>query len=274
MTKPYGISVLSFNHPELTSKCLKSVLQWAPAKNVYLTHNGSLEKHVAQLKARFPEIHHILVAENKGYACGANIALTESLKHFNSVLFLTNDTEVICLPEAAPINFSSIKLLRRNSTEIDSVMGALNPRIGKLKHLKSLAEHDPRDLTYVPGTAFWMNQETFMALHGFDERFHTYWEDVDFSLRAHRKGIPISYDENTVCRHKIGKTCHKDRFYTYELFQRNRGRCMTKNNLISVRFYLNYIPDIIKYSRSEYRRALSIFNDHRLEKDVLYDCAR
>jgi hypothetical protein len=267
MTKPYGISVLSFNHPELTAKCLKSVLQFAQPENVFLTHNGSLEKHVAQLKTQFPEINHIFVTENKGYTRGANMALTETLKHFNSVLFLTNDTEAISLPEFAPQNFSSIKLLRRNSTEVDSVMGALDPRIGKLKHLKSLADHNPRDLTYIPGTAFWINRETFKELIGFDERFHTYWEDVDFSLRAHQKGIPVSYDETTVFRHKIGKTCHKDRFYTYELFQRNRGRCMTKNNLTSLRFYFNYIPDILKYCRSDYRKALSIFNNHRLAKD-------
>lgn len=267
MSKPYGISVLSYNHPELTAKCLRSVLQFAPSHNVFLTHNGSLEKHVAELKRQFPAINHIVVAENKGYTGGANAALTETLKHYETVLFLTNDTEAISLPAVAPKNFSSIKLLRRNSEEIDSVMGALNPRTGKLKHLKKLSDHHPRDITYIPGTAFWINQETFKALQGFDERFHTYWEDVDFSIRAHQQKIPVSYDETTVFRHKIGKTCHKDRFYTYELFQRNRGRCMTKNNLTSLRFYFNYIPDIVKYSRSNYRKALDIFNNHRLVKD-------
>lgn len=267
MTKPYGIAVLSYNHPELTAKCVNSVLKFAPAQNVFLTHNGSLEKHVAELKKLFPHINHNIIAENKGYTGGANTAIAETLKHFESVLFLTNDTEAIQLPDAAPQSFSSIKLLRRNSEEIDSVMGALNPRTGKLKHLKKLSDHSPRDITYIPGTAFWINVDTFNALKGFDERFHTYWEDVDFSLRAHQKNIPVMYDETTVFRHKIGKTCHKDRFYTYELFQRNRGRCMTKNGLTSIRFYFNYIPDILKYSRSNYRKALDIFNNHRLTKD-------
>jgi len=110
-----------------------------------------------------------------------------------------------------------------------------------------------------------MTQNTFEQLQGFDERFHTYWEDVDFSLRAHKKNISLGYCDKTIFRHKIGKTCHKDRFYTYELFQRNRGRCMTKNSLTSLRFYMNYIPDILKYSRSDYKKALSIFNNHRLK---------
>lgn len=267
MSKPYGISILSFNHPELTAKCVNSVLQFANPENIFLTHNGSLEKHIASLKTQFPQITHIILAENRGYSGGANFAIREALKHFKAVLFLTNDTEAITLPEQAPAHFCSVKLLRRNSEEIDSVMGALNPRTGRLKHLKKLSDHNKRDITYVPGTAFWINQQTFSKLKGFDERFHTYWEDVDFSLRAHQQNLAIGYDETTVFRHKIGKTCHKDRFYTYELFQRNRGRCMTKNKLTSLRFYFNYIPDIIKYSRTDYRKALSIFNNHRLAKD-------
>lgn len=268
MKKPYGISVLSFNHPELTAKCLKSVLNHAPPENIFLTHNGSLTKHSEKLKAEFPEIKHILIGENKGYSAGANVTLNEVFKHFSDVLFLTNDTEAISLPDVAPRAFSSIKLLRRNSEEIDSVMGSLNPRLGQLKHLKQLSDHQASDIQYIPGTAFWIDRDSFNQLQGFDERFHTYWEDVDLSLRAHKKNIPLGYDHTTVFRHKIGKTCHKDRYYTYELFQRNRGRCMTKNKLTSFRFYLNYIPDILKYSRSDYRKALSIFKNHRLKSEL------
>lgn len=265
MKKPYAISVLSYNHPELTAKCLKSVLLQAKPENIFLTHNGSLEKHVARLKEEFPQINHVLMTENKGFSGGANVALVTAFQKHSEVLFLTNDTEAISLPESAPKEFSSIKLLRRNSEEIDSVMGSLNPRTGKLKHLKKLTDHNNEELTYIPGTAFWMTQSTFEKLQGFDERFHTYWEDVDFSLRAHKENIPLGYCDKTVFRHKIGKTCHKDRFYTYELYQRNRGRCMTKNNLTSIRFYLNYIPDILKYSRRDYKKALNIFNSHRLK---------
>ncbi len=265
MKKPYAISVLSYNHPELTAKCLKSVLLYAQPENVFLTHNGSLEKHVARLKLEFPDINHIEVSENKGFSGGANVALVTAFAKCDEVLFLTNDTEAIALPDLAPKEFSSIKLLRRNSEEIDSVMGALNPRTGKLKHLKNLNDHNHKELKYIPGTAFWMTKSAFEKLQGFDERFHTYWEDVDFSLRAHKENITLGYCDKTVFRHKIGKTCHKDRFYTYELYQRNRGRCMTKNNLTSVRFYLNYIPDILKYSRSDYKKALSIFTTHRLK---------
>lgn len=265
MKKPYAISVLSYNHPELTAKCLKSVLLYTSAENVFLTHNGSLQKHVERLKNEFPDITHILVSENKGFSGGANVAIKTAIEKYDNVLFLTNDTEAIQLPMTAPENFSSIKLLRRNSEEVDSVMGALNPRTGKLKHLKKLADHQNHDLTYIPGTAFWITKEAFQKLEGFDERFHTYWEDVDLSLRAHQKNISLGYCDQTIFRHKIGKTCHKDRFYTYELYQRNRGRCMTKNNLTSLRFYMNYIPDIIKHSRSDYKKALSIFNNHRLK---------
>ena len=266
MQKPYGISILSYNHPDLTAKCLRSVLQHSAPENVFLTHNGSLQHHREKLVLEFSQIQHIFVEENHGYSAGANHALKAAFEKFETVLFLTNDTELIQLPKTAPKNFNSIQLLRRNSQEIDSVMGALNPKTGRLKHLKKMNDLRRSEISYIPGTAFWIDRNSFNTLKGFDERFHTYWEDVDFSLRAHKAQISLGYDSETICRHKIGKTCHKDRFYTFELFQRNRGRCLTKHKMTSLRFYWNYIPDVIRYSRADYKKALSILKAHRLKE--------
>ena len=86
MKKPYAISVLSYNHPELTAKCLKSVLLYVKSKNIFLTHNESIEKHIARLKDEFSKINHVLIPENKAFSGGANVTLVTSLqksfKHF------------------------------------------------------------------------------------------------------------------------------------------------------------------------------------------------
>lgn len=261
----FAVSILSYNHPEITAKCLRSVLALHPPENIFLTHNGSLAAHQEQLINEFPQINHHLVKNNNGYSAGANETLKNVFEKFENVLFLTNDTELINLPTQPPHGFCSVQLLKRNTAEIDSIMGALNPKNGSLKHLKNLNDIKQNEISYIPGTAFWLDKKTYSILGSFDERFHTYWEDVDLSLRAHKLGIKLQYSSETVCRHKIGKTCHKHRFYTYELFQRNRGRCLSKNNLISFGFYFSYIPDILKYSRSDYKKAFSIFKEHRMK---------
>jgi GT2 family glycosyltransferase len=82
-------------------------------------------------------------------------------------------------------------------------------------------------LPYVPGTAFLIDHSSYQSLLQptfFDESYHTYWEDVDLSLKALSSGIKLSALPTWKLSHGIGKTCHKDRFYTSELFPRNRDK--------------------------------------------------
>ena len=74
-------AILSFNHPEITSRCVKSVVRYfadnapqASLKNIILVHNGSRPEHVETLKISWPQIHHLELASNRGFSGGANAA--------------------------------------------------------------------------------------------------------------------------------------------------------------------------------------------------------
>ena len=188
-------AILSYNHPEHTANCLQSALIFFKAQDIFLIHNGSLTQHSQTLKNQFPDIHHIELAVNTGFTGGANALLKFAFKSHSTVLFLTNDTELTAVDFSFKNNlkdpdlfFSSIKLMKRNSNDIDSVMGGLDPSCGKLSHQKSDAIQNKKLIPYIPGTAFWISKKYFELLSGFDESFHTYWEDVDFSLRAQNFG--------------------------------------------------------------------------------------
>jgi GT2 family glycosyltransferase len=79
---------------------------------------------------------------------------------------------------------------------------------------------------YVPGTAFLLDRESWQKLahdgRAFDESLHTYWEDVDLSMRAHAEKVKVAPWPAVQLLHKVGKTCHRNPFYTRFLFQRNR----------------------------------------------------
>jgi GT2 family glycosyltransferase len=77
-------------------------------------------------------------------------------------------------------------------------------------------------LPYVPGTAFLIHREIFKHTGDLDESLHTYWEDVDYSQRVRLGGLKMDLNLNFELIHKVGKTCHKDPFYTNHLFKRNR----------------------------------------------------
>lgn len=266
-------AILSYNHPEHTANCINSALHFFQAKEIFLIHNGSLPQHVLNLKNQFPDIHHIELSTNAGFTAGANALLRFAFQTHKSVLFLTNDTELTAVDFSfrdrltdPDLFFSSIQLMKRNSNTIDSTMGFLNPTNGLLSHQKSqpINNETQKLIPYIPGTAFWISKKYFELLNGFDESFHTYWEDVDFSLRAQKQGLQLTTNLTTTAKHKIGKTCHKDRFYTYYLFQRNRGRFMRKHNLTSLQFYTHYIYDLIRHSKKDYRKAYSVFKEHKV----------
>ena len=265
-------AILSYNHPDHTANCLQSALNFFETKDIFLIHNGSLSQHIQTLKNQFPDIHHIELPTNKGFTGGANALLKFAFKSHPTVLFLTNDTELTAVDFSFKNNlkdpalfFSSIKLMKRNSNEVDSVMGGLDASYGQLSHQKSNTVQNNKLIPYIPGTAFWISKKYFELLDGFDESFHTYWEDVDFSLRAQKLGLELNRDANTIAKHKIGKTCHKDRFYTYHLYQRNRGRFMRKHQMTSFKFYTHYIYDLLKHSKKDYAKAYSIFKDHKVK---------
>jgi GT2 family glycosyltransferase len=232
------IAVLSFNHPEITKKTVLSALEFATPENVMLTHNGSDEKNILDLKTTFPLIQHLVVEKNSGYTKGANITLQTGFKTHNWVLFLTNDCVLKSRPEKPKTSgFWAPCIYRRKIAHVDSLGGTLNLLTGQLRHLRTPTEAT-RILNaskikkqtylspqfYIPGTAFYLDKDSFHRIGVFDESLHTYWEDVDYSLRATKLNVPMGLCENTKIIHAVGKTCHKKPMYTQYLFHRNRSK--------------------------------------------------
>ena len=221
--------ILSYNHPEITARCLQSVLRHCSADDVSLVHNGSQAKFVAKLKADFSSIRHLQLDENRGFAGGTNFALNsvfegrsqdESIKN-DWVLFITNDCELLSvgdLPKQPGLYAPLIYF--RGTGRVDSIMGRFDPTRARLEHIKSSDNLHGR--VYVPGTSFLIHRDVFLKVGGFDESLFTYWEDVDFSQRVHECGFPVEHDPGFSLLHRVGKTCHKHSYYTSYLYHRNR----------------------------------------------------
>jgi GT2 family glycosyltransferase len=233
------IVILSFNHPELTSKTVTSALQFAASSDVLLIHNGSLPQHQSKLQAQFPNIKHLILKENKGFSGGANAGLRQVFSQCEKptapgiekipewVLFLTNDCQLMKLGPSPAIPCLSAPLIwRRKIGRIDSIGGKLNLAKAELRHCLTAEDFNSNQgFAYVPGTAFWIHRDLFTETKGFDETLGTYWEDVELSLRIPQH-MSISPDTEIV--HAVGKTCHSDSHYTTYLFQRNRKRVCLK----------------------------------------------
>jgi GT2 family glycosyltransferase len=218
--------ILSFNHPELTERCVNSALQHFAAEDILLVHNGSEKKWIQKHQEAFPQIHHLILQHNKGFTGGSNAGLRLSFEKYDWILFLTNDCLLLKAPNSPVVpGLYAPMIWARKMGRVDSVGGVLDLAKAHLRHLK---EPDytvqGKECFYVPGTAFWIHRDIFSTTLGFDESLGTYWEDVDLSMRVAELGLPIGVESKTEVLHGIGKTCHGNSHYTTYLFQRNRRR--------------------------------------------------
>lgn len=228
------VVILSFNHPELSSRAALSARRLGCEK-VILVHNGSLERHVALLKKRFPDITHLVLPVNRGYSGGVNAGLTEAFLLSSWAILLTNDSELVNLPEIpAEPGIVAPKIFRRQTDHIDSVGGVFYPSRGKLRHCKSVEEFHRLSarftaLPYIPGTAFLVHRNVILLAGQLQENLCIYWDDVEWSQRIRKSGFTLQVDERWLARHGLSKTGASDPKYSLYYFQRNR-------KLISWRF--------------------------------------
>ena len=226
-----GICVLSYNHPEITARAVSSIL--SKEQVPILIHNGSEESHVQRLKEQFPAVQHLILEENVGYSGGVNFALQKCFEKFPWVMFLSNDCELLNIPQiprepaiVAPM------IYRRKVGFVDSFGGGFNPRFGKLRHFRNQLEFNSAEkngwIPYLPGSAFLLHRDVFARVGPMDSSLGTYWEDVDWSVRAKQLGFEIQTDENFKILHRVGKTCHKNALYSIYYFQRNRKKISWK----------------------------------------------
>lgn len=220
------ISILSYNHPDLTEKSVRSAL--ASGLPVQLVHNGSKEENVVRLRAQFPNVQHVVLSQNLGFSGGANACLTHALRDFEFCFFITNDCTVRNLNLASVVRGITIpKIFVRTTDRIHSFGGRFWPDLAKLEHCSSAEDfmNIPSGArAYVPASAFLIDRESFFKIGLFDENLGTYWEDVDWSVRAQKARVPLRLCAEIQLSHGVGKTCHRDTRYTIYYFHRNAKR--------------------------------------------------
>ena len=84
--------------------------------------------------------------------------------------------------------------------------------------------NDSREVEHVIGAYYFIRREIFEKLHGFDERFFVYLEDLDLSLRVNKLGCKIFYLAEAEAFHVGGGTSNKVK--ALRLFYSTRSRLL------------------------------------------------
>jgi GT2 family glycosyltransferase len=249
--------ILSYNHPQITARCVSSALKHLPSEKIILAHNGSDIIHSETLKNQFHNIEHWEFYPNKGYSGGVNAALEMAFANTDWVFILTNDTEISSWSlqtEKLAEGLYSPVVWQKEKKGIDYVGGIFDSRSGKLIHLKeSHAVSKPGCFAYIPGTAFLISKKVFNSLGPLDESLHTYWEDVDFGARASKAGIQFGLLKDIEIIHYGRKTTRKNPYYSNYLFRRNKLRVSWRHCpwYYKPQLAMKLIPDAVKVLRSQ-----------------------
>lgn len=265
-----AILVLYYNKPNLTTRCLNSVLESSINKeDIFTFDNGSDIAIFNIIRETFSGINHLRSEKNSGFSGGFNNGASRIFNNgYDGILFLTNDTIIYketfdaCINDAERNKTSLIAPCIRymnNNSEIDSIGGYFDLNSLTLQHYHSynLPLELKETMDYIPGTAFYIKKDLFYDTQGMDETYHTYWEDVDFSFRARSLGYTFYRSYEAIIDHAVGKTCHKKPIYTTFYFQRNR-----------IRFAKKHLPSEIRNKiKLNMERELKILTERNREKN-------
>ncbi len=112
---------------------------------------------------------------------------------------------------------------------IDSWGALYSPSHKKIVHLREKnvlnyggKSESERFMFIVPGSAFWVHRRTINVVGAWDESLHTYYEDVDFSMRAILAGVKLGRVTDTEIRHGLSQADQENQFHTQVLYTKNR----------------------------------------------------
>ncbi len=218
---PLAVVVINWNGKEVLGDCLGSLaLDSYPGLRLVMVDNASQDHSVAWTRRHHPEVEIIESATNLRWAGGCNLGL-ETLQREGFpgwVLLLNNDTIV---PEG------SLRRLVETAISIPEAWAA-TPRIcyasdpgrlwydgGIIGHLCGWVRHqgirkvagglslDARFVDYGTGCALLLGQKALSGVGLFDEGFHFYGEDTDYSLRIQAAGGKILHVPRAIVLHKV-----------------------------------------------------------------------
>jgi hypothetical protein len=148
---------------------------------------------------------------NRGFSGGNNDGIRKALTAGAEwVVLLNNDTEV---------DPDFVETLRAVLGKCDGVVGlALEEsgevvRAGRRRWLALTLDHHPAPDgapdAYVVGGAMAIHREVVERIGDLDEAYFLYFEDVDYSERAARAGVPLHFPAEPVIRHGVSESTRK-----------------------------------------------------------------
>lgn len=246
------IGVLTWNGYDHARECIASLSrlrEWPVT--VVVVDNGSATPEGQRLAAEFgAPVHSIRLEPNAKVAGGYNAAVRWAAEHdATHVLLLNNDTIVrdsdllgrmisAAVPDSAVVGPT---VLNEDGT-VYSAGGRIQWVTGWSRHMKEPVLPDgPYEVEWLDGPCMLISLDAMRRIGGFDPVFVSYWEDVDWCVRATQAGYRCLVEPRASIVHLRGGSIPSAEGYAFSLrnailFIRRNGSAL--NNTTTVAYYL------------------------------------
>lgn len=243
-----AVVILNWNGADLLRQFLPSVIEYSPEATIYVADNASTDNSIEIVQEEFPTVKLIQNTSNFGFAKGYN----KALKVVNEpILALVNsDIEVtqnwlapILYQFESEINTAVIqpKILdykKKTHFEYAGAAGGFIDQYGfpfcRGRIFETIEEdkdqyNDSINIFWASGACFFIRNDIYRKLNGFDEDFFAHQEEIDLCWRIKNEGFEIKYNGNSTVYHVGGATLKTGNPHKTFLNFRNSLWMLTKN---------------------------------------------
>jgi GT2 family glycosyltransferase len=229
--------ILNWNGWRDTVECLASCQQltW-PNFKILVVDNGSSDDSEAQLRERFPDLDILQTGSNLGFAGGNNVGIRYALEQGAEYIWLLNNDTTVD-PNALSALVDALAQNAGAGMAVSKITYFTDPERlwfagGEWAPSQHLALHrglDERDAgqydiagetDFATGCSLLFRASLVAAAGYLAEEYFLYWEDVDWSVRAKKRGWKILYVPGSRVRHKVSASVENNSaIQTYYYFR-------------------------------------------------------
>lgn len=221
-----------------------------PSNNIdeiIVVDDGSKDESVAFLKRKFPEIRIIKHKINRGFSAAVNTGV-RSAKGDLIVLLNTDVRPDKDFLAAAIPHFENKKIFAVSFHEEGFGWAKGIFKDGFIVHESGQENTESHPTFWVSGGSGVFRRETWISLGGMDEKLFgpAYWEDLDISYRALKRGMKLLWEPNSKVFHEHEATVSKlPPRYLQRVQERNQLLFIWKN-LTSAGLFRKHVAGVIK----------------------------
>ena len=244
MSKKVSIIIANWNGKSLLKECIPSVIEAVKFNGndheIIIVDDGSTDDSVIFVKSNYPLVRVIELKKNRGFASAGNTGVANSN---HPIVILLNNDVVVKKDFIKPLiesfyddNIFAVgpKVLWKNEDNKEVIYFGKAEACFKygMFRVKYPWEIDSDKMEY-PGVSLYagggfaaFDKNKFLEIGGFDEIYYPfYFEDLDLSYRAWKRGWKVLYAPQSIVFHKHQGTIGKN-------FKEDVVKCIEKKNAL------------------------------------------